>query len=656
MKRTALAAILAAFAPLAFGQADETGALPTRTPDRSTTCTLDSNDDTCSVALEGRQGASLQVTTANLNATVFPEVSRDGGTTWTFAYFMDPYAFDWSDFKAFSGGAATEVRTIVVPGGVSHVRVRVNPYTSGTATAVMRASETGQSFSYVLPLPIHASFPYTTAGLAADGAAVSGNPVRIAGKNGSTTQDILTDSAGNITAKVTDGTDTANVSAGGKLEVTCDNCGAPPTFEDNDAFTFNTTAISNIGFVVDDTSTNTVAENSAGAVRMNTNRILYSMSTNSTGTQVGTTSNPFGVAGAAADGAAVSGNPVLIAGQDGTNAQSIKTDSTGSVQVDIESSVSLTVGTFPDNEPFNLSQWGGATVTGASTMGDGEVGSSVTPPVGAFMMIRNSGTDNWDRLLEAINGLNSTGTGIPTAQIVGQFDDTSPTSITENQFGNLRMSANRNAFTTIRDAAGNERGANVNANNAILAALSQTSTDNDVDVASEIPGTGATNLGKAEDAGHTTADTGVAVWGVRNDADGSPTEFQGSDTEYGPIAVDSFGTVAGSLYMPWQWSYHEDSSSALTDTTVHASCGTGLFNYIDTLVFSTGAATAASIKIEDSTTTTILGPYYLEAVNGRGMAINFMPGKKQTTSATLISVTTTGAIAHSIDIVGHCGR
>lgn len=49
------------------------------------------------------------------------------------------------------------------------------------------------------------------------------------------------------------------------------------------------------------------------------------------------------VQGEAADGAAVSGNPVLIAGQDGTNAQSIKTDSTGSVQVDIESAPTLTV-------------------------------------------------------------------------------------------------------------------------------------------------------------------------------------------------------------------------------------------------------------------------------------------------------------------------
>lgn len=38
-----------------------------------------------------------------------------------------------------------------------------------------------------------------------------------------------------------------------------------------------------------------------------------------------------------------------------------------------------------------------------------------------------------------------------------------------------------------------------------------------VDVLSQIPGTGATNLGKAEDGAHTSTDTGVAILGVRTD-------------------------------------------------------------------------------------------------------------------------------------------
>lgn len=45
------------------------------------------------------------------------------------------------------------------------------------------------------------------------------------------------------------------------------------------------------------------------------------------------TSGRPNVVGAAADGAAVTGNPVLVAGQDGTNAQSLKTDTTGRAEV-----------------------------------------------------------------------------------------------------------------------------------------------------------------------------------------------------------------------------------------------------------------------------------------------------------------------------------
>jgi membrane protein implicated in regulation of membrane protease activity len=73
---------------------------------------------------------------------------------------------------------------------------------------------------------------------------------------------------------------------------------------------------------------------------------------------------------------------------------------------------------------------------------------------------------------------------------------------------------------------------------AWLMKLSQTGTDNDVDVASVIPGTGATNLGKAEDAAHTPGDTGVMALGVRNDANASLTN---TDLDYSPIATNIAG-------------------------------------------------------------------------------------------------------------------
>ena len=54
--------------------------------------------------------------------------------------------------------------------------------------------------------------------------------------------------------------------------------------------------------------------------------------------------------------------------------------------------------------------------------------------------------------------------------IAAEFDDTGPDSVDEGDAGALRMSANRNLYATLRDAAGNERGLNVSAQNAAAVA------------------------------------------------------------------------------------------------------------------------------------------------------------------------------------------
>lgn len=62
----------------------------------------------------------------------------------------------------------------------------------------------------------------------------------------------------------------------------------------------------------------------------------------------------------------------------------------------------------------------------------------------------------------------------------------------------------------------------------------------DVDVASIVPGTGATNLGKAEDAAHATGDVGIMALGVRA---ASPTERSAgpTDGDYVPMGVNEVG-------------------------------------------------------------------------------------------------------------------
>lgn len=55
-----------------------------------------------------------------------------------------------------------------------------------------------------------------------------------------------------------------------------------------------------------------------------------------------------------------------------------------------------------------------------------------------------------------------------------------------------------------------------------------------------IPGVAATSLGKAEDAGHTSGDTGVMMLAVRNDAG---TVLAGTDLDYIPLTTDSTGAL-----------------------------------------------------------------------------------------------------------------
>jgi hypothetical protein len=128
------------------------------------------------------------------------------------------------------------------------------------------------------------------------------------------------------------------------------------------------------------------------------------------------------------------------------------------------------------------------------------------------------------------------------------FDDTTPDSVDEDDAGVVRMSANRNLYTTLRDAAGNERGVNVDATNRLSTSVDNSPTlgansgvdIGDVDVTSVIPLTGATNLGKAVDVLAGGSDVGVAMLGVRDDALGGITPAAG---DYTTLLVDANGAL-----------------------------------------------------------------------------------------------------------------
>lgn len=148
-------------------------------------------------------------------------------------------------------------------------------------------------------------------------------------------------------------------------------------------------------------------------------------------------------------------------------------------------------------------------------------------------------------------------------------------------------------------------------------AIDQTTpgTTNGVVVNSATPGTGATNLGKAEDAAHTSGDVGVMALAVRNDSNAA---FSGTDGDYTPIRVDSAGNVGTKDQGPGWTSAHGISGVPFTsaDATSVASVtdtpGVGVKLVVTDLIVSVDTAMNVTFKCETSGAV-IAGPFYLAA-------------------------------------------
>lgn len=159
------------------------------------------------------------------------------------------------------------------------------------------------------------------------------------------------------------------------------------------------------------------------------------------------------------------------------------------------------------------------------------------------------------------------------------------------------------------------------------------------------------------DVAHDVAAAGnpLVIGGTAQDMDDTaPPNRTSAEARATRMAMCRDGAAFVHPHGPQIWSYHTNVSAALTDVSVHATPGAGLSLYVGTIIFSSGAATAINMFMEEGSTT-VLGPYYLEAVAGRGMTVTFNPPKKITAN-TALTVTTSAAIAHSIDVTGFVGQ
>jgi len=162
----------------------------------------------------------------------------------------------------------------------------------------------------------------------------------------------------------------------------------------------------------------------------------------------------------------------------------------------------------------------------------------------------------------------------------------------------------------------------------------------DVDVTSLVPGVAATSLGKAEDAAHTTGDTGVFVLTKRTDtAAASP----GTDGDYASLNTDANGKVwtrsakDGSTYTKLTAILDSADASVAADLSAAPTATQKIV--IDDLVVSFGATISLSLLAE--TSGTVL--YKLYGVNGSTVAISGDFLKKLATADKKVRVQTSGA-------------
>lgn len=322
-----------------------------------------------------------------------------------------------------------------------------------------------------------------------------------------------------------DGADTANVT-GTSLDVNC-TAGCVSSFLDNATFTFGTTAIGNMGAVVDDVATNTVTENNAGAPRMSTGRVLFGNLRDSTGANevsIDTNASPpiFGDYGLftrsltyarnnsnvyvedtlASSAASVGSEWRVLRNVPPTDyevdtltvptdrARFFVNDATNGIGVETcLARVRATTGTGTlrlygrinadiDIDAFNLDTltWvdGNSLPTNADysylipCAGFQEVAiEAPTLTAGTFTITWSAGPGgnipwraNTDSAAFTFGVANATAVG-------GVVDDTGTNLVAENSAGAARMSTRRELYSQIRDAAGNERGVNVTAANAL---------------------------------------------------------------------------------------------------------------------------------------------------------------------------------------------
>lgn len=119
---------------------------------------------------------------------------------------------------------------------------------------------------------------------------------------------------------------------------------------------------------------------------------------------------------------------------------------------------------------------------------------------------------------------------------------------------------------------------------------------------SVVPGTAATNLGKAEDAGHTSGDTGVMALGVRNDTLADTTS---TNADYAQLSTDIKGRVITTgAPRSLKGIVQVSVSNTTAETSILAATASTFHDVYGIILANTGASTT-KVSIRDATAGTV---------------------------------------------------
>jgi hypothetical protein len=316
-----------------------------------------------------------------------------------------------------------------------------------------------------------ASLTVDNATLSVTGGGVEGTALRVTIASDSTGLLSVDDNGGSLTV---DGTLTVNAGTG--TFTTQDTA----SLVDDAAFTPATSRVLMLGATFDNTAPDSVDEGDGGALRMSANRSLFVNIRDSAGNERGLNIDAAGAI------AVTSGALAVVGGGTEATAQrvTIANDSTGVLSVD-DNGGSLTVD---------------GTITANAGTGTFTVGGTVTANAG-------TGTFTVAPTATVVDDAAFTPGTTPVLMVGATFDDVAPDVVNEGDGGALRMSANRNIYATLRDAAGNERGVNVDATNRL-----SVSVDNSPAVTiSAMPNEGQQNMAGSISVAIASDQSNVAV-------------------------------------------------------------------------------------------------------------------------------------------------